>query len=84
MMMTTTKTIKSIYIEQNTLEGMMWEGTGDRVEATVLPAQSPRGLAHRGAGRWGSSAGMGGNSVHWERGLFVTTEFGDGRTPTMV
>ena len=49
----------------------MGDGTGDRVEAAALLAPSPRRLAHRRAGRWGSSTGMGGNSIRGEKGRFV-------------
>ena len=47
---------------------------GGEVEAAALPAPSPPGLAHRGAGIWGSSAGTGRNSVNRERGGFVPAE----------
>ena len=60
------------------------QGTGDRLEAAVLPAPSPRGLLHRGAGRWGSLAGMDGNSIRGERGGVRPRVSGDGRPPTMV
>ena len=48
----------------------MW----DRVEAAALPVLSPRGLMYIGVGRWGSLAGMGGNSVYGESGGFVPAE----------
>ena len=56
------------------MEEMTGEGTGDRAEAAALPVPSPRGIAHRGAVRWVSSAGIGGNSVRGERGRFVPAE----------
>ena len=56
------------------MEETTGEGTGDRVEAAALPAPSPRGIAHRGAVKWVSLAGMGGNSVRGGRGRFVPVE----------
>ena len=69
----TTKTIKSLQNEQITPKGMTGEGTGDGQR----PRRSPRchrADTHRGAGRWGSLAGMGRNSVRGERGGFVPVE----------
>ena len=74
MTTTTTKTIEYLRTKQITPEGETGEGTGDRVEAAALPTPSPRRLMYRGAGRWGSSAGMGGNSIRGERGRFVPAE----------
>ena len=54
-----------------------------RVEVAALPAPSPCGLAHRGARRWGSSAGSGGNSVRGDRGVFVPAEAA-AEDPTMA
>ena len=69
-----TKTIKYLRTERITPEGTTGEGTEYRVEATALPAPSPRGLEHRRAGRWGSLSGMGVNSVRRERKGFVPAE----------
>ena len=43
----TTKTIKSIWTERITPEEITGEGTGDRIEAMVLPAPSPRSRTQR-------------------------------------
>ena len=71
---TTKKAIESLQTERITPEGTTGEGTGYRVEPAALPAPSLRGLAHRGAGRWGLFAGMGVNSLRRERGVFVPAE----------
>ena len=65
---TTTKMIKSLQTERITPEETTGEGTGDGVEAKALLVLPPHGLSNKGAGRRGSLAGMGDNSVHRERG----------------
>ena len=81
MMTTTTKTIKFLQTEQITPEEKTGEGTMDRVEAAELPAPSLCGIAHRGAGRWGSFAGMGRNYVRGERRILSPAEAAAEDTP---
>ena len=69
-----TKVIEYLRNKWITPVGVTGEGTGDGVEATVLPALSPHRLVHKGAGRWGSLIGMGANSINGERGRFVPAE----------
>ena len=71
---TTMKAIESLRTKRITPEGVTGQGTGNRVEVAVLPTPPPRRIAHRGAGRWVSLAGMGRNSVRGERGRFVRAE----------